>query len=295
MQGLFVGLDVGDDVIDVHAGLCQQGVAMPLVSPFTMRTFLEMGEPALQAAATMQASQSSVRFAKKDIVIKAPIFDAQKVICVGMNYVDHCTEQGLPVPKEPTIFNKFPSCIASPGDPLIWEEGQTAELDFEVEMVIVIGKKGRAIAKEDAMKHVVGFTVSHDVSARDWQLKRNGGQWLMGKTFDGYAPIGPAIVTTDEIGDPHNLGIRCYLNDKEVQNSNTSQMVHKTEACVAWISRYITLMPGDLILTGTPPGVGCFRKPPLFLKDGDVVRCEIDKIGAISNAVKKIVVPRPAL
>lgn len=295
MQGLFVGLDQGDHVIDIVAGLRQQGLELPPVHPFTMKTFLEMGEPALKAAKAMHDSKTSVKFSKEDVVIKAPIFDAQKVICVGMNYADHCHEQNMEIPKEPVIFNKFPSCIASPGDPLIWEEGQTKELDFEVEMVIVIGKKGRAIAKEDAMQHVVGFTVAHDVSARDWQLKRNGGQWFMGKTFDGYAPIGPAIVTTDELGDPHKLGIRCYLNDKEVQNSNTDQMVFKTEECVEWISRYITLLPGDLILTGTPPGVGCFRNPQLFLKDGDVVRCEIDGIGAVENAVKKIEVPRPAL
>lgn len=293
LEGLFVGLDLGEAVIDVAAGLSNQGIKVPV--PFTMRTFLEMGEQGMAAARAMVEDKNSPTLPKSDVQLKAPIFDAQKVICIGMNYADHCTEQNMDIPTEPVVFNKFPSTIASPGDPIIWEAGQTKELDFEVEMVIVIGTGGRAISKENAMKHVVGYTVAHDVSARDWQLKRNGGQWLMGKTFDAYTPLGPAIVTTDEVGDPHKLGIRCYLNGKEVQNSNTDQMVFKTETCVEWISRYVTLNAGDIILTGTPPGVGCFRKPQLFLKDGDVVRCEIDQIGAIENTVKKIVTPRPAL
>lgn len=293
-KGLHPGLDLGDKVVDLAVGLKSKGLELPV--PFTMKTFLEMGVAAMTAARTLVAEGTgSSILPRGEVVFKAPIFDAGKVICVGMNYVDHCTEQNIPVPEEPIIFNKFPSTICSNGDPIIYEDGQTKELDFEVEMVIVIGTKGRAISKEDAMKHVVGFTVAHDVSARDWQLKRNGGQWLLGKTFDCYSPIGPAIVTTDELGDPHNLGIRCFLNGKEVQNSNTNQMVFKTEHCVEWISRYITLLPGDIILTGTPPGVGCFRKPQLFLKDGDVVRCEIDGIGAIENPIKKIVVPRPHL
>jgi len=293
LDGRFVGLDEGDTVVDVAAGLSQQGIKLPI--PFTMRAFLEMGEDAQAAARKMLEIKSVPRYSKGEVTLKAPIFNAQKVICVGMNYVDHCTEQGMDIPKEPVIFNKFPTAICSPGDPIIWEEGMTEELDFEVEMVIVIGKGGRAISAENAMKHVVGYTVAHDVSARDWQLKRNGGQWFMGKTFDNYCPIGPAIVTTDELGDAHKLGIRCYLNGKEVQNSNTEQMVFKTEKCVEWISRYCTLTPGDLILTGTPPGVGCFRKPQLFCKDGDVIRVEIDGIGAIENPVKKICVARPAL
>lgn len=167
-------------------------------------------------------------------------------------------------------------------------DGQTDELDFEVELVIVIGKECKGVSQKDAMKYVLGYTVAHDVSARDWQLKRNGGQWLMGKTFDNYSPIGPAIVTTDELGDAHNLGIRCFLNGKTVQDSSTKQMVFKTEFIVEWISKYCTLKPGDIILTGTPPGVGFCRKPPLLLKDGDVVTCEIDGIGAITNKVRRV-------
>ena len=201
-----------------------------------------------------------------------------------MNYADHCHEQNQPVPVEPVIFSKFPSSIAASGDPIV-SPAETKELDYEVELCVVIGKEGRRIRKEDAMAHVAGFCVAHDVSARDWQLKKNGNQWLLGKALDGFAPIGPCITTPDEVGDPHNLRLRCIVNGEALQDGSTSTLVHKTEDCIAWISKMITLKPGDLILTGTPPGVGCFRKPPIWLKPGDVVTCEIEKLGSITNTV----------
>ena len=162
---------------------------------------------------------------------------------------------------------------------------ETKELDYEVELAIVIGKEGRRITADKAMEHVAGFTVAHDVSARDWQLKKNGGQWLLGKACDGFAPLGPAIVTPDEVGDVHKLRLRTIVNGTVLQDGNTSELVHKTEACVAWISKLMTLKPGDVILTGTPPGVGCFRKPQLWLHPGDVVTVEIEKLGSITNTV----------
>jgi len=248
-----------------------------------MKQFLEQGEEGL-AAARKVLSERQALIPVADVIIRAPINDCQKVICVGMNYVDHCAEQNVPIPKEPIIFSKFASAISDPGDEIPLEN--TEELDYEVELVIVVGRKGKHIDKKDAMKYVAGYTVAHDVSARDWQLKKNGGQWLLGKTMDGGCPLGPAIVTKDDIKDPHNLGIRCFLNGKPVQDSNTSQLVFKTEELIAWCSRFFTLSPGDIILTGTPPGVGCFRKPPMFLKDGDMVKVEVDNIGSISNPVR---------
>lgn len=283
---IHVGAELKEDILDVASALRHYGVAVP--AHWTMRTFLEMGENAMGAVKRAINEGTGNRVPKSKAVLKAPIMDPEKVICVGMNYVDHCTEQGQLPPKEPVIFNKFPSTICSPGDDIPLLDGQTNELDFEVEMVVVVGKECKQVSQKDAMKYVLGYTVAHDVSARDWQLKRNGGQWFMGKTFDNYAPIGPAIVTCDELGDAHKLGIRCFLNGKSVQNSNTNQLVFKTEFLIEWLSKYVTLKPGDIILTGTPPGVGCFRKPPLFLKDGDVVTCEIDGIGAISNTVKRV-------
>jgi len=271
--------------VGVH--LPESGTVVNLNAAFNeptlgMRGFLERGQAGLAAAAAaVKAHKCAIPEAQ--ITVKAPIFDPEKIVCIGMNYVDHCTEQNQPVPKEPVVFSKFASAIASPGDCIVLEN--TNELDFEVELAIVIGKTCKNVSPKEAMDYVVGYTVAHDVSARDWQLKRNGGQWMMGKTMDTFAPIGPAIVTKDSISNPHNLGIRCFLNGQTVQNSNTNQLVFKTEDIVSWCSRSFTLKPGDLILTGTPPGVGCFRKPPLWLKHGDVVTCEIDELGSITNQV----------
>eukprot|EP00658_Telonema_sp_P-2_P048670 TRINITY_DN3700_c0_g1_i1.p1 TRINITY_DN3700_c0_g1~~TRINITY_DN3700_c0_g1_i1.p1 ORF type:complete len:161 (+),score=45.00 TRINITY_DN3700_c0_g1_i1:336-818(+) len=157
-------------------------------------------------------------------------------------------------------------------------------------MVIVVGKGGKRISEKDAMNHVFGYTVAHDVSARDWQLKENGGQWLLGKAFDTACPLGPAIVTPEEF-DAHNAKIRCILNGETVQDSSTNQLIFKTEYLIHWVSKFMTLSVGDIILTGTPPGVGCFRKPPLWLKPGDVVKCEIEGIGAIENRVAQSLSP----
>lgn len=227
-----------------------------------------------------------------EVKLLAPVTGSDKVICIGMNYVDHCTEQNFPIPTEPIIFNKFASAIVGPTDNIeLFPE--TKELDFEVELAIVIGKEGRRIKAEDAYDHIYGWTVSHDVSARDWQLKKNGGQWLLGKCFDTSCPLGPSIASTDEFKThPENTGLRCILNGESVQDSSTKNLIFKAGDVISWISTFVTLMPGDLILTGTPPGVGCFRKPePLWLKDGDVVTCEIDGIGAITNKIVAAKVP----
>jgi len=219
------------------------------------------------------------------VTLKAPITDPEKIICIGMNYVDHCTEQNYPIPTEPIIFSKFNSSISGDGDDIIFEE--TEKLDFEVELVIVVGQKGRYVKKEEASEYIAGYTVAHDVSARDWQLDRNGKQWVLGKTIDGYCPLGPAIVTKDDLKNPYNLGIRTILNGKKVQDGNTKEIIFKGEDLIAYCSRFFTLAPGDIILTGTPPGVGVFRKPPLFMKPGDVVTVEIDQIGSITNTVRE--------
>ncbi|XP_053574162.1 fumarylacetoacetate hydrolase domain-containing protein 2 [Bombina bombina] len=275
--GLRIGLEMeaGGSVIDLNA--------FDPSLPCGMREFLEAGDTALQTAKrALTSGQHTLK--RSQISILAPISNPEKVICIGMNYVDHCLEQNVPVPKEPIIFSKFPSSIVGPTDPIILPP-ESKEVDWEAELAFVIGKKGKDIKEEDAMDYVVGFTVAHDVSARDWQMKKNGKQWLLGKTFDTFCPIGPALVTKDSISDPHNLGIRCRVNGELVQDSNTKQMVFKTEALIAWVSKFVTLNPGDIFLTGTPPGVGVFRKPPIFLKAGDVVQCEIDELGVITNPV----------
>jgi len=282
-----LGVEQGDEIIDVAALLTHAGVPA-ITGVLSTRTFLELGSVGMNPVLAALKNRTGPRVKKANVTLKAPITDSEKVICIGMNYVDHCTEQNVPIPQVPIVFNKFASTIISDGDDIIKVTGQTEELDFEVELCIVIGRECKEVKQAEAMNYVLGYTVAHDVSARDWQLKRNGGQWLMGKAFDSYSPLGPAIVTTDELKDPHNLGIRCIVNGVTVQNSNTSQLVFKTEYLIEFISRYVTLKPGDIILTGTPPGVGCFRKPQLFLKHGDVITCEIDGIGAITNKVKEI-------
>merc|ERR1719272_922369 len=257
--------------------------------PTDMRSLLSMEGGVAKAKAAVAGAP---KIPRDQIRLMAPIYNPEKIICIGMNYVDHCTEQNMPVPTEPVVFSKFASAITEPGSPIMLP-AETKKLDFEVELCIVIGKTARRVPKAEAINYVAGYTVAHDVSARDWQLERNGGQWLMGKTFDTFAPIGPAIVTTDEVGDIHAKGIRCRLNGETVQDSNTSEFVFDVPTVVEWVSKLVTLKPGDLIFTGTPPGVGCFRKPQLWLKDGDVVEVEIDGIGCISNPVKNEVV-RPA-
>ncbi|XP_018618062.1 fumarylacetoacetate hydrolase domain-containing protein 2A isoform X1 [Scleropages formosus] len=251
--------------------------------PSTMKEFLEMGEKGIERA---QRALSSGQFVVpwSEVNLLPPVTSPDKVVCVGMNYRDHCLEQNAPIPKEPIIFSKFPSAITGPFDDIILPD-ESQEVDWEVELAFVIGRKGKRIKEEEALSYVAGFTVANDVSARDWQTHRNGKQWLLGKTFDSFCPLGPALVITTMLKDPHSLGIRCRVNGTVVQDSNTNQMIFNIEKLVAWVSKFVTLCPGDVFLTGTPPGVGLFRKPPIFLKKGDVVECEIDEIGVIRNTV----------
>ena len=280
---LRVGALVGEaGVADVSAALVAAKLTPAPLS--SMRAFLELGEAGM-AVARAAAADAAAALPRASVELRAPMYDSEKVLCVGMNYADHCHEQNQPVPVEPVIFNKFASSLCASGDAIV-HPAETAQLDYEVELCIVVGKECRRLTHANAMAHVAGFTVAHDVSARDWQLKKNGNQWLLGKGLDGFAPIGPAIVTPDEVGDVHSLRLRCIVNGVALQDGNTSTLVHKTEAILVWITKFITLRPGDLILTGTPPGVGCFRKPtPIWLHPGDVVTCEIEKIGSITNTV----------
>ncbi|XP_064328907.1 fumarylacetoacetate hydrolase domain-containing protein 2-like isoform X2 [Phalacrocorax carbo] len=244
----------GGSVVDLS-------VAEPAL-PRSMRAFLESGQHGL-AAAQRALESGRQRLPRDSVRLLAPVGDPEKVICVGLNYRDHCLEQNAKVPKEPIIFNKFPSAIIGPFDDIVHPEESS---------------------ESSAMEHVVGFTVANDVSARDWQL-RNGRQWLLGKTFDTFCPLGPALVTKDAVADVHNLSIRCSVNGRPMQDSSTSHLIFRLPQLIAWVSRFVTLVPGDILLTGTPAGVGFFRKPPVFLKRGDEVRCEIEELGAICNKV----------
>ncbi|XP_062490302.1 fumarylacetoacetate hydrolase domain-containing protein 2-like [Pezoporus occidentalis] len=273
-----LGLEVapgGEALVDLSA-------AEPAL-PRSMREFLSTGGTGL-AAAQRALESGGHRVPRSAVQLLAPVGDPEKVICVGLNYRDHCLEQDVKVPKEPIIFSKFPSAIIGPFDDIVHPEDST-EVDWEVELAAVMGKKGRHIQEASAMEHVVGFTVANDVSARDWQMKRNGRQWLLGKTFDTFCPLGPALVTKEAVTDVHNLRISCSVNGRVMQDSSTKQLIFRLPKLIAWVSRFVTLVPGDILLTGTPPGVGVFRKPPVFLKRGDEVRCEIEELGVICNKV----------
>jgi 2-keto-4-pentenoate hydratase/2-oxohepta-3-ene-1,7-dioic acid hydratase in catechol pathway len=240
------------------AGYCD----LSSISP-NARSFLQAGPMALARADELLVSNKSnpgetLHIPSVECRLLAPIDGSLvgKFLCIGMNYTDHCLEQNVPIPSEPVVFSKFGSCVVGPADPVAKDE-TTSKLDYEVELGVVIGSVvPRHTKKEDAMEYVGGFTVVHDVSARDWQLEKNGGQWLLGKCVDGYAPIGPVIVTRDDLGfgKAHAVGIRCRVNGETLQDSNTSNLIHKVDELVAFLSKFMTLYPGDIISTGTPPG-----------------------------------------
>ena len=207
-----------------------------------------------------------------------------KILCVGLNYADHAHETGAAIPSEPLIFNKLGTALSAHEQPILLPK-VTQQVDYEAELVVVIGKEGRDISEAQAHEYVLGYACGHDVSARDWQKKKPGGQWLLGKSFDSFAPVGPWMVTADEIPDPSSLGIQLRLNGEVMQQSRLDQLIFSIEYLIAYVSQVCTLQPGDLLFTGTPPGVGVVRNPQVFLRSGDVVEVEIDRIGCLRNPV----------
>ena len=276
IQGPRAALQQDGGYIDVHA-------TSPDL-PRRVREILNGGKPMLRAVAEAAERPDAVRYEAVEIKLLPPIPDPHKILCIGLNYRDHAAESGAALPREPVVFSKFATALIGAGE-TIRLPAVSKEVDYEAELVLVVGKKGRHINAANAMDYLAGYTIGHDVSARDWQLKKDGKQWLAGKTFDTFAPLGPVLVTTDEIPDPHTLSIRLRLNGQTMQDSNTSQLIFRAGDLLAYISQIVTLEPGDLIFTGTPSGVGFARKPPVFLKHGDVVEVEIDKIGVLRNPV----------
>jgi 2-keto-4-pentenoate hydratase/2-oxohepta-3-ene-1,7-dioic acid hydratase in catechol pathway len=274
--GLRAAVRHDDHYIDLHA--------TDAAFPPSLRQLLAAGAEVLQHARRVNNRTDAVRIPATKARLAAPIPDPQKIICLGLNYRDHAAETNAPIPREPIVFSKYPTAIIGQGEAIVLPR-VSSEVDYEAELVIVVGKRGRHLAAANALAHVAGYTVGHDVSARDWQLKKDGKQWMMGKTFDTFAPIGPELVTADEVADPHSLGIRLRLNGQTMQDSSTKQMIFGVAATLEYLSKVFTLEPGDLIFTGTPPGVGMARKPPVWLKAGDVVEVEIDGLGVLRNPV----------
>ncbi len=252
----------------IHYGLLEDGGKAELLEGGLFSGLYQTGE--------------SVAVAK----LLAPLIPIN-IFCIGLNYHAHAAETGQQVGEHPVVFMKATNSLNHPGEPIVLpaccERGP--EVDYEAELAVVIGREGKNIPEAEALEYVLGYTCANDVSARRWQKHSGGGQWVRGKSFDTFCPLGPALVTADEIPDPQNLHVRCMLNGTLMQESNTSDMIFPVARLIAELSRDITLLPGTVILTGTPQGVGVARKPPLFLSGGDVVTIEIEGIGDLVNPV----------
>ena len=220
------------------------------------------------------------RAAKQDLPIALP----SKVVCVGLNYRDHATEAGLEAPDQPILFAKWNNTLIGPGDEiLVPREGRT---DYEAELAVVIGRRAQSVTPEEALDYVEGYLCANDITARDHQF--DDGQWVRGKSLDTFCPVGPAVVPREQIPDPQNLRIRLWLNGELLQDSSTAHMIFSVAEIISFVSRTATLEPGDLILTGTPAGVGVYRNPPIGLKDGDELSVEIANIGVLTNPVRML-------
>ena len=274
-----LGVVFADRIIDVrkaaeYAGLDSKAFTSTLA-------LLEAGEGALAFVQSLKAESDGIPISS--VHLDCPV-SSRKIVAVGLNYKDHALETGLKLPTAPLCFAKFTSSLSGPFDP-IQLPAEDAQVDFEGELGIVIGRKASRLPESDAMKHVAGYVVFNDVSARKWQF--DDGQWTRGKSCDTFAPNGPFLVTADEVPDPGALRITTRVNGKIMQDSNTDQFIFSIPKMISFFSHSFTLHPGDLIATGTPAGVGFSRKPPIYLQDGDVVEVDIERVGRISNRVAK--------
>ena len=218
-----------------------------------------------------------------------PVRAPGKIVAIGLNYAEHAAEGGLDVPEEPVVFAKFPSALLAHDGVIEWDPAVTAQVDYEAELAVVIGSPAREVSERDALDHVLGYTCLNDVSARD--LQRSDSQWVRAKSLDTFCPMGPWLVTADEIPDPRDLTVRCRVAGEVRQEASTADMIFSVRALVARLSRAFTLLPGDVIATGTPPGVGMASDPPRLLRDGDVVEVEIDGIGTLRNTCRERTAP----
>lgn len=212
-----------------------------------------------------------------------PVAGTRQFMAIGLNYSDHAKEAGLEIPKEPVVFSKAVTCLSGPNDDIVLPEG-SVETDWEVELGLVIGTLARQVGEQDALSHVAGYCLAHDVSERDWQIKRNG-QWSKGKSFDTFGPVGPWLLTADELPDPQGLEMELKVNGQVRQHSNTANMIFPVAKLVSYLSQFMTLLPGDIIITGTPAGVGLGMKPQQYLKKGDVVTLSIERLGTQTQRV----------
>jgi 2-keto-4-pentenoate hydratase/2-oxohepta-3-ene-1,7-dioic acid hydratase in catechol pathway len=249
--------------------------------PDAMLEFLQLGSAAMESARRLVA-ETEADVALDSVKLLAPIVNPQKVVAIGLNYMDHVREAGFEVPEFATMFCKYPSSIVGSEEEIRWSTKLTQQVDYEAELAVVIGTKARNVSAANAYDYIAGYMNCNDVSARDLQL-RAGDQWLRGKCLDSFCPLGPWLVSADEIPDPHALSIQCRVNGELRQDSNTGEIIHRIPQLIEYLSSAFTLQPGDVIITGTPHGVGAFRHPPLWLEQDDVVEVEIEGLGVLRN------------
>ena len=234
------------------------------------------------ASALAQARENGWLVRSEDAYWFAPVPRPGKLICIGLNYRDHAAESNMPIPERPVVFSKFSTAVIAPGEPVVLP-ATSQQVDYEAELAVVIGRRAKSVSATRAYDYVLGYTAFNDVSARDFQFA--DGQWQRGKSCDTFAPMGQTIVTPDVITDPHKLAIKLILNGKTMQDSNTDQLIFGVPELIEFLSQTITLEPGDVIATGTPPGVGFARKPPVFLQPGDEMVVDIEGIGKLGNPI----------
>ena len=296
------GALLGESIVDLnraykaalhHVNNANELAVADLRLPTEMVSLLQGGEASLNAAkravAFVQERQAAgdttlraqgLVYEVAQVALLSPVLRPDKVLCLGLNYRDHAAESGMAIPEYPVLFHKVSGSLVGQGQPVVLPRIST-QIDYEAELAIIIGKRGKYIAEADAFSYIAGYAIANDVSARDLQFRT--AQWTTGKMLDTFGPLGPALVTKDEIPDPNNLRIKTILNGEVMQDSNTSEMIFHVPFIVHYISELITLEPGDVIMTGTPPGVGQSRKPPVFMKAGDSVTIEIEHLGALTN------------
>jgi 2-keto-4-pentenoate hydratase/2-oxohepta-3-ene-1,7-dioic acid hydratase in catechol pathway len=277
------GAVVDDDtVIDLPAAGDAAGVEIPR----TLSALLDRWNWREKAAMAVEyAVEEGVAHEDLPSLVRhEPVSNPQKVVCVGLNYADHAEEGDNPIPDEPVLFSKFPTAITGPGDDIVWDPDYTGQVDYEAELVVVVGREARNVEAEEAREYVAGVTVGNDVSARD--LQHGDGQWVRGKSLDTFAPTGPELVTLDDVGDPHDLAIWTEVDGERLQESTTANLIFGIDELVSFCSRAFTLRPGDLLFTGTPPGVGVYREPQRLLDDGDTVTVGVEGVGELTNGCR---------
>jgi 2-keto-4-pentenoate hydratase/2-oxohepta-3-ene-1,7-dioic acid hydratase in catechol pathway len=273
-EQIHLGALKGNHIVNLHHASAGE-------LPDDMLEFLKAGEVAMQTARDV-LTKADDGISADSVKLLSPVTNPSKVIAIGLNYMDHIREADIGVPELATMFCKYPSAIIGTDADIRWSRGLTQQVDYEAELAVVIGKAAKDVSEANAYDYIAGYMNCNDVSARDLQF-RPGDQWLRGKCLDSFCPLGPYLVTRDEIDDPHKLSIKCKLNGELMQDSNTCEMIYQVPYLIQYLSEAFTLLPGDVIATGTPHGVGAFRDPPIWLSQGDVVTVEVEGLGSLTN------------